>query len=403
MFIMAFINLNKDSSMSHSTLLIVIFIIIGNTCSNQSRQNSTEYEENGTFQANKFKLEEEFTISTFNGEEFFGYIYNAFETVDSTIFVGDLSNRKIQMFNYDGSYKGYLGGLGSGPGEFRRISNITLLAPDLVLVVDITLGRVTFYNIQNEKWKLHETNNIPINSDLNSETDIYNFRKYIEVQNGYIGVYESTISTFDLNNDNFIRICFVMHDENFNKIETVNPACYEKLELIVNQRSGSSVETVSAMPVPLGHQTLYAVNEEGNLITTWTGEKTIDIKSFNSSSTNKFEYESAKILVSENLVREIVQERIPNESESVFSKEQLTNKIPSYKEFAEQMIIDDKNQLWILSRSSKDNLEWQLYDMNGNIKGKSSHPGGKLIQIKNNRAYFVSNEGEPSFSVFKIE
>ncbi|CAN5361736.1 hypothetical protein BH23BAC3_BH23BAC3_35360 [soil metagenome] len=386
-------------------LLCTLFVgILLNACLNNNHQNAIITDTLDVSGVPTFKIQEEFKITEFNDGDFFGYVYSAYASSEGTIFVGDPSNIKIQLFNYNGTYKGYLGGYGAGPGEFRRISDISLLTPDTLLVVDVSLARLTIYSIQNNEWALEKTIDYPLSPEIISESGIYGFRNFSRIKNGYVGVYESTISSFKSNSDNYISVCFVMYDDNLETIDTSKPICYDKLELIVNQNIGSSVETVSAMPIPNGYQTLFTISDKGDIITTWTGGKTISIQSFDSTKSNGFEYHSAKIPITTNIKQDLVNKAIPNENHSYFSKKELIEKIPPHKGFAEQMLLDDENQLWILTRSVEDNLKWLIYDITGNLNGRVLHPGGQFTQIIENKIYVANNsEKDPSFSVYEIQ
>lgn len=386
-------------------LLCTLFVgILLNACLDNNHQNAITTDTLDLRGIPTFGIQKEFNITKFNDGDFFGYVYSAFAGSDSTIFVGDPGKRKILLFNYDGTYKGYLGGHGAGPGEFRRISDISLLTPDTLLVVDVSLARLTFYSIQKNEWALNKMIDYPLSPKINSEAGIYGFRNFSRTENGYVGVYESTISTFKSDSENYITICFVMYNDNLETINTSESICYDKVELIVSQNSGSSVETVSAMPIPHGYQTLYAISGKGDIITTWTGENLVFIKSFNSTNSHQFEYSSAKIPITSKMKEDLVNKAIPNENHSYFSKKKLIEKIPPHKGFAEQLLLDDENQLWILTRSLEDSLVWHIYDISGNLNGRVLHPGGQFTQIKENKIYSVNNsENEPSFSVYKIQ
>lgn len=374
-----------------------------NACTNHNHQGIFA-DTSSINEAPLYKIAEEFKVSEFNNGDFFGYVFNVFVGADSTIFVSDPSTRKIHLFNYDGTYKDYLGGYGAGPGEFRRISNMSLLSSDTLLVVDISLARLTFYSLKKNKWILEKTVDYPQSPDVSLEPGVFGFRNFYRIKNGYVGVYESTISSFKSDTDNFIRVCFVIYNDNLQPITTVEPICYDKLELIVYQNSGSSVETVSAMPIPEGYQTLFTVTDKGDIITTWTEYNSISIQPFYSTESDEFEYYSAMIPITAKIEEDLVKKAIPNKNQSFFSENDLIGKIPSYKGYAEQMLLDDEDQIWILTRSVKDNLEWFIYDFNGNLNGRVLHSGGQFTQIKKNKIYVVNNsEKEPSFSVYEIQ
>lgn len=344
-------------------------------------------------------IEEEFRVSEFNNGDFFGFIHSVFIGADSTIFAADLSNRRIQLFDYDGRFKHHLGGEGEGPGEFRRISNVNLIAPDTLLVIDISSARLSFFAQRNKDFVITRTAAYPQIHKMGDDSEVYGFRNLFRIHDGYVGVFESTISAFKPGTDNFIRLCFVLLNDGLQINPVYEQKCFNKQELLVHQSGGTSRQTVSTMPVPGGYQTLYAFSKTGELITTWTGEKSVKIHAFLQSELREFEY-----TVYVNPIASKRREEMAADNELTFSRSELLKKIPSRMPFAEQMLADDENQIWLLVRTDEHNLEWHVYDFDGRLRKKIVHPGETVTQIKGNRMYAYDNEGEdgPAIVVYKM-
>lgn len=353
----------------------------------------------------KFYLKEEFRITEFNDDEFFGYVSNVLSGSKESILVSDPTTRKIHLFNNIGTYIGFLGGYGAGPGEFRRISNIALLTSDTLQVIDRTLARITFFTQSANEWVISSSFKIPIGSNINSDLEMFFFRQFHHTEEGYLATFESGISSNRA--DNFIKECYQVFDKGFNPIKDISPHCHNKLELIMHENSSAIVQTVSAMPIPEGYKTLSAVTKDGKIVSIWTEQPVVTIQNFYEDKNLPFEFEfhSAKIPITEDLKSELTQKAIPNSENSNIIQEEVFNSIPTYKGFAEQILVDDNNQIWILGRNENDRLIWLIYSLSGQLMGYSDHPGGIFTQIKNNRVYVANNTGneEPSFSVYRIE
>jgi small subunit ribosomal protein S4 len=91
-----------------------------------------------------------------------------------------------------------------------------------------------------------------------------------------------------------------------------------------------------------------------------------------------------------------------NKLEGTFTRLPERSELPA--EIAEQLIVDDKEQIWVLSRSETDSLNWLIYSFDGVLLGRASHPGGVFSQIKNNKIYVTHDSGDeqPAFSVYRI-
>lgn len=283
---------------------------------------------------------------------------------------------------------------------------MSLLSPDTLQIVDISSARVTFYSLTENGWSLAKTIDYPMSPHIDTEIEIFGFRQFHSITDGYIGVFESTISSFNTSTDNFIMVCFVLYDRNLQSNDEYKPLCYNKLELIVYQSSESSEQTISAMPVPEGYETLFAVSADGDIITTWTEHPILSIQPITQTAPKEFEYNSAKIPITSEYKSMLAKQAIPNEEHSYIKHNQVINAIPSYKGFAEQMLVDDKDRIWVLTHPvDNDDPEWLIYNFKGNLIGRMFHPGGNLTQIKNNKIYVSHNSGEeePAFSVYSIE
>lgn len=64
---------------------------------------------------------------------------------DGRLAVGSSGTGHVLVFDDAGRLERTLGGPGEGPGEFGRVSDVAVLAPDTVVVLDIRLGRLSVF------------------------------------------------------------------------------------------------------------------------------------------------------------------------------------------------------------------------------------------------------------------
>lgn len=79
-------------------------------------------------------------------------------SLSDLVYVTQPQERLIRVYHDDGRFAGTIGGNGDGPGEFRAIRAIGVLA-DSIWVVDSRLGRVSYFNSD-----LHFTSSVTIHS-----------------------------------------------------------------------------------------------------------------------------------------------------------------------------------------------------------------------------------------------
>lgn len=62
------------------------------------------------------------------------------------VYISDLRNRRISIFDSSGNFIRIMGGPGSGPGEFQQITGMALVG-DMVIVADRALLRLSLFNL----------------------------------------------------------------------------------------------------------------------------------------------------------------------------------------------------------------------------------------------------------------
>jgi len=97
-------------------------------------------------------LEEELRIGRVDGaeHEMFGQIGALAVTPDGDILIYDAQANQVRRFGPDGQFRGVLGGAGSGPGEYRHVAGMAVLADGRIVVYDFGNRRLNLYTAAGE-------------------------------------------------------------------------------------------------------------------------------------------------------------------------------------------------------------------------------------------------------------
>lgn len=374
-------------------------------CSGDRKKgDETRADSNDLSQIPLLSLEQELQIAGFDESGFFGYLTHVFSGPDGIILTADPSSRKIHLFSPDGSYSGHIGGEGAGPGEFRNIADVSMSASGSLYVNDPSLARISVFSGASGEWELDDILDIPFPAqDVSSPmSGPFYMRHLFPAETGYIAEYESSVM-YDSDDDS-ITSCFQMLDDSLQFVTETEPLCSPKYEFMVTRsRSGNSI-SVTTQGVPENHGQLAAITSGGELIRIHTSEANVTIHQMDGTLINEFSIAAAKIPITNQMKQELAEKAIPNPENSSIRRDALADAIPDYKPLAEQLLTDADNRIWILSRTSEDELVWLIYNRDGELQARADHPGGNFTHITSNRAYAVFNPGddEPSFGVYRF-
>lgn len=347
-----------------------------------------------------FEIENLFTVSEFDGNNFFASISQVTSGSDSTIFVSDFLSKKIYLFNHYGEYKGFLGGEGEGPGEFRQIGTVSLLAPDTLQVLDWRLARITLFSKSDGQWNPVKYFDHP-ESGVDDESNLrFTFANLYPHKNGYLGQFNSSFSSVDTASQSYSF--FKQYDYKLNPIDNQKYRMHITSKPVIQRVPGRSV---SVSPAPEGHRSLFSITDNSIKISTWTGANRIIIRDITGDDSTSFQFPSKRIPITDREKRKLAEIRISDPDNSMISRTDMIEKIPDHKAFSNQLVTDDQDRIWILTNPfEEDDPEWLIYNKRGELLAAAKHPGGRFMQIKNNRAYisFTSADHEPAFGVFEI-
>lgn len=344
-----------------------------------------------------FNIEEQFRISAFDEDVFFASISDVAVGHDQTIFVSDRGVEKIYMFDQQGNYKGYLGGDGEGPGEFRQIISMSLLTPDTLQVFDWQLARITFFSKQNSHWTPVRYLDRPEGFRKYGADMFFTFNTLYPHPDGYLVRFRSSFTPVDTATHSFAY--YTLYDYRLNPVNEREYLMRAVSKAMVNRVSGRSV---SVAGIPERHKMLFSVTSDAREISTWTGGRQVTIQHITQEDSTSFIFPSRRVPLTDEDKTALVERFSQNDR---INSRQVKEHIPEYKGFSRSLHVDDQDRIWILARPfEEDDPEWLIYSMDGELLAASPHPGGTLQQIKGNRMYvsFTSAGEEPAFGVFDI-
>ena len=85
----------------------------------------------------------------------------------SKIFVADVSDNTIRIYNSDGGFLFKIGRRGRGPGEFQQVTSFEILDNEVVVILDRFLNRISYFDsIGSLKETVPIRNQVPVGSSL---------------------------------------------------------------------------------------------------------------------------------------------------------------------------------------------------------------------------------------------
>lgn len=168
-----------------SILLLVPLLLVTLSCTQvETEWKGTIEEEDGVtvvknpkepiYGEGAFNLEEELSIGETEGQEEYMLSSPRSTAVDDegNIYVLDLKESHIKVFNNEGIYQLTIGRRGQGPGEFQGPLGIQITAKNEILVNNLNSSRLIYYSLKGEYLREDQVTGIPrslLKMDSNSD------------------------------------------------------------------------------------------------------------------------------------------------------------------------------------------------------------------------------------------
>ena len=336
------------------------------------------------------------------GDSWFGGL-----EVDDTgrIYVGNRSTKRIQVFNSTGSYLSSVGGEGDGPGEFNGIKEIKIHNNQL-FAFDFLQFRTTFYSL--DSLNVVEVKNAYLNRAPNIEELQGRFSngyhlideerflvRYVEqIANANVGTPKYNLDKIRPGN------YYIVNSEG----EVVSEQLFElkSLKHITADVEGRHIWNF--MPVPFLNQPLIYISDDGHIVSANSDEPLIQLFTPNGEYLRAFYLSLEK----RPLLRYELLSMYGDESEA--NQHLLQNaELPATWPALEDIIMDDKNRLWIstITVSDKRTYTWWVLQDTGELLTTFSWPGNRSIEkIKDGYVYVRETEestGQQTVVKYRVE
>ncbi len=304
-----------------------------------------------------FRLKEDLIIEEKEGNEeyLFSLIYGVEVDDEENIYVLDLKEANIKVFNKGGEYLTTIGKKGQGPGEVGKITSININSKGELVVSDIGNQRISFFDL---KGKYIRSLNM---TDISFVT----FSPEIDSH----GNYYDTV---------------VLWDKPFIELQKFN----SELEYLL---------TFDSFPRPAPSKTVnpykprmyFTVTNDDLIICSYT-EK-YEIKFFNSKGIL-----IKKIIKNYNPVQ--ISEEVKQEDRKIFSRfndlSRFNLVFPKYYEALYSLNVDEEGRLYVGTYEKSDNKYiYDVFDADGKFITRIPLKEG-IVKFKNNKLYSVGADEE---------
>ena len=376
-------------------LSLIILISCGKTDTEDSNQSQLDFSDIKVF--NPVQISD---VTEFGDDEFFGNVWFMLPLNDELVFVVDGSVQKIYKFSPNGTYHGFIGGEGSGPGEYGQIGFATIIPPDTLAIMDWRRAMITF-NSPNEtdEWEPKKYLDLPpppfeYGSDL-----FFYLSSFSPAENGYLGHYRSSFTIADTASHSYQY--FSEKDYSL-KSKSDQQLVFENLGPTVVRRTENSVSMWSVMQLP---RRLRELTSKNLIVDIWSLDPTIRILNVEGDELRRFPLFSKTIDRTDADKQAVAREVVRDPSNSIISRAELVNMLPVRQNYAHELHIDNLDRIWVkVNPQDEDAPEWIIYSLKGEIIGAMPTIEGRLVSIYNN-FIFVNREPVtdiPSFTVYEF-
>ena len=278
------------------------------------------------------------------------------------LFVGDGSANCVLVFSPEGTYLGQIGGPGSGPGEFRSVSNVLIGRNDSIYVFDWRRNWLSVFAPDTWNYARHTVLAEDV-AGLGSPSVIG------ITDGGPVILYADPIRTSTVDEDRFdVGVLADWAGTITNR--TARLPGGEILAFVTPEGS------LGIRFVPFGRKATFRFSASGRLYSGWNETIDIAISSFDGTAMDSIKRSHVPIRVPD---AELAAIDNPEDFDSIHKV------YPAYATF----IVDDRDQVWLKGVDQGDStVEWLVLDAAGSVVGQATLPEKlKLSTVQAGRAY----------------
>lgn len=329
-------------------------------------------------------------ITEFGNDEFFGNVRHVQVASDNTIFVGDLSAKKIYMFDENGNYSGFLGGEGRGPGEIQQLFQMEMFSSDTLYSNDWQNARITLFARKDGKWQPIRYLTPPPPPIPYGGPEFFSLSSMWATPFGVLFNYSTSFTPADTSE--YVKEFFSFRDFNLNETDATQRLKETMYKVLIHREQGRSV---SMFNIPFSHMVRSLITSTGSIVRVYPATQEVRVFDVMTLDTlHTFVFPSRPVAVTAQEKREYAERMIPNPEQSVFTREALDRAAPDMHPPAREALLDEKDRLWIrVWPFEEGDPEWLIFTLEGDLVGAVHHPGGNVRVVRSDR--IVTQIGPP--------
>ena len=307
------------------------------------------------------------------------------------VYVADAVWDGIAMLGADLTLEREVGRRGEGPGEFRWLATIDILAGDSLYVFDGGLGRVTVFEPSAHAVAYTYTVTLP---GLNSPRGLWRIPR----QGGYVGVRSPPVTTTQTERDDQRRSDIVFSLRSDGEMESDSILAVPSAEPLIVRSAGS----VMVGAHPYGSEPFLSLLGDDLLVYADSRLPSVSVLDLDGTVHRSFAVPATEVPVDAAELRA----RIDIEEMEAFARA-LEQGAPYMWPALTGLIVDDERRIWVGARSESmiDEREWTAFTQEGQPEGSVLLPAGfDLHAVGGGRLFGVVTDefGVPTIRVYRL-
>ena len=295
------------------------------------------------------------------------------------VFMIDISQQIIHVFDSDGVWLRKIGGEGEGPGEFRRAAGLQV-ANGLLHVMDSGQNRITRFNL--ETLELHSSVSYSENS---APVEFLFPYTYFARPDGSYLIFFTGPFMGDRDPEEMVWEGVVLHED----------AHYEDDIFLTVQANEWVVDAtdnfVRAFSLPYGRKSLIDLADDGTLYHAWSENLLIKAYTLEGEYQRAIYHHYQKPALDRNEVLRIFEDR-EERDRAILRRQSMPAAWPA----VDAMHIDDENRFWLSGvTENREEWHWWVLDDEGELIATFKWPRSKAIRdIRNGHIYTRETDEE---------
>jgi len=309
------------------------------------------------------------------------------------VFIADNSATKIHVFDSDGKYLESIGGKGTGPGQYRGITDMKMVSNKLY-VFDFLQFRTTIYSLDSLKVIKAENVKPAVNQgEFDEIRGWIRWRLSIRSDGTYLAGFrkhrlDARVGSPTYNLDKARpKKYYLMNDKS--KIISDEIFGVKKLREILVAKVGDR-QLSNFRPLPFLGRTIITLSDNNYIYTAWTDDFLIKVYGPEGNYVRAFYYPFEKKPIRRGDLLSLFHK--DNRNRKLVEHAKLPKKWPAIY----SMIADDQNRLWVSTIVDKAGVrEWWVLQNTGKLIAKFNWPDNRSIKaVKDGYAYALVTNTE---------